>query len=752
MNAMTHQGRPRAALARACGALVALALIVGPARAADDDPFDVKYKTGATNGQTVGPARAAIVDPFDIKFKAPPRTGRTVGPAEKSAGTPVARYKPGPPEEKPPFLLANKIEFTATVSPATARPGDIVKLTVTGTPLNGYHTYPLTKLAVDQPEQTKSKLVVATDSVFRPLWPVLETEPVPVNENGVIWLEHSQKFTWIQAIYIDPKAPAGPHSLKILIFAELCKATCTPPGTPYPPIEVTVNVEGEPIKPSAELQKRLAEKPPQITREPVSSSKIIDDRPKEASSLWALLGFAFIGAILMQLTPCVFPMIPITVNFFLKQSEKEHHKALPTALVYAGTIIVLLTLVLVAIGHQVIAWAVNPWFNLGLGVVMVIFALSLFGMYEIELPQSLARFTSAHEGQGGFAGAVFMALTFTITSFTCTGPFLGAMLGGAAALRPPFLHFVLAALVYSATFAAPFFLLALFPAMLKKLPKSGGWLNAIKVTMGFIELALALKFLGNADITWNAGNAVLFNYDTVLSAWIALSAACGLYLMGIFRLPHDDKVESIGVVRMLFAFLFIGMAIYLTPALRRETPLGVVGENLIAFLPPPPPDRAAAGDGKTAANGKLAWHLDYEKAWQEAVKGKEPKLIFIDFTGVTCSNCRKNEDTVFPKPEVRAELAKYVRVQLYTDAVPNRELEDRGDAKLNDKRRDAIGDNTNPYYVIFQPDRDAPFDKDGLLKGKVLGSASGVIFDIPQFVKLLQRGLQEAPIQVASAG
>src|SRR5262249_23378265 len=162
-------------------------------------------------------------------------------------------------------------------------------------------------------------------------------------------------------------------------------------------------------------------------------------------------------------------------------------------------------------------------------------------------------FTSAREGQGGYVGAVFMALTFTITSFTCTGPFLGAMLGGVGALRPPFGHVVLASLVYSITFAAPFFLLALFPSLLKALPKSGGWLNSIKVTMGFIELALAMKFLGNADVSWNPGNPRLFTYDTVLCAWIALSFACGLYLIGVFRLPHDEPVDHIGVLRLLFA-------------------------------------------------------------------------------------------------------------------------------------------------------------------------------------------------------
>src|SRR5581483_4422585 len=206
---------------------------------------------------------------------------------------------------------------------------------------------------------------------------------------------------------------------------------------------------------------------------------------------------------------------PITVNFFLKQSEKEHHRPLAMASVYSGTIIILLTLVMLALGNVVIALANDPWFNLALGAVLVIFAMSLFGMFEIALPSGLARFTSAHEGQGGFMGAIFMALTFTITSFTCTGPFLGAMLAPVAGIKPPVWQLATAAVVYSATFAAPFFVLALFPAMLKKLPKSGGWLNAIKVTMGFLELGAALKFLSNTDIAWHPGNPRFFNYDTV---------------------------------------------------------------------------------------------------------------------------------------------------------------------------------------------------------------------------------------------
>src|SRR5262249_34174251 len=171
---------------------------------------------------------------------------------------------------------------------------------------------------------------------------------------------------------------------------------------------------------------------------------------------------------------------------------------------------------------------------------------SLFGMYEIELPSFLARFTSAREGQGGMAGAFFMALTFTITSFTCTGPFLGPLLAGASTLKPSTDKLILGALAYSAVFAAPFFFLALFPKLLKALPKSGGWLNAIKVVMGFLELAAALKFIANTDLALNPGDPLFFTYETVLCAWIALSVACGLYLLGVFRLPHDSPVEYIG--------------------------------------------------------------------------------------------------------------------------------------------------------------------------------------------------------------
>ena len=453
--------------------------------------------------------------------------------------------------------------------------------------------------------------------------------------------------------------------------------------------------------------------------------------------LWGLLGAAFGGAFFMLLTPCVFPMIPITVNFFLKQSEKEHHNPLGMASVYSGTIIILLTTVMLALGRLVIELADDPWFNLALGGLLIVFALSLFGMFELELPSFLARYTSAREGQGGFWGTVFMALTFTITSFTCTGPFLGVMLAPIAGIKPPVIYLVLAALVYSTTFAAPFFMLALFPSMLKKLPKSGGWLIVVKVVMGFLEIGAALKFLANTDLVFNPGNPRLFNFDTVLCAWIALSFACGLYLIGVFRLPHDDPTQCIGVPRMLFATIFFGLTVYLSPALFGMRLTGIVGENVIAVLPKRFGDAHGIAIG-SSRGGALAWHLHYEDAWQEAVKNH--KLILIDFTGITCTNCRGNEENVFPRPEVAAAMTEYVRVQLYTDQDVDSKLsyaQNKEQAHRNARWRDKLADPSNPTYVIFRPDGDRPFDAEDNLQGKALGIERGTIFDVPAFVNFL---------------
>jgi len=611
----------------------------------------------------------------------------------------------------------------AEKEPLKVRPGQVLRATFLGKLAPNHYTYSI------HDSYVKPKIKVGDGKAFVGLSGTLTESPSPETkkEGDKTKKIFKDTVTWSEDVVVLPATTPGKYVLNATITLQVCDDSICVSGE-YLPLSIPVEVAGEALPVSSELQKQIdsASRPtPDVASGPATNN------PNGSQQQQGLIGFlvtAFLGAFLMLLTPCVFPMIPITVNYFLKQSEKEHHRPMRMALVYSGTIIIVLSLAILLLGKVIIGLANNAWFNMVLGLVMVYFSLSLFGMYEIELPSFLARFTSSREGQGGNAGAIFMALTFTITSFTCTGPFLGIMLGSIAGARPPDHHLILGSLVYSMTFAAPFFVLALFPSLIRKLPKSGGWMNTVKVTMGFLELAFALKFFGNSDLAWSPGNARFFNFDTVLVAWIVLSIACALYLFGLYRLPHDDPADNIGVVRMLVGALMLGLALHMTPALFGGKLRGAVGENIIAFLPP--------------ALKHKDWHLDYIDAWNEAKR--DNKLIFIDFTGVNCTNCRDNEENVFPLPAVAAGLKRYVRVQLYTDTVPNPELSAREaslQAERNSLWRDTIADPSNPNYIIFRPDYDTPFEDD-LIKGTVLGRRSGTIRNASDFVEFLNSPFQ----------
>jgi thiol:disulfide interchange protein DsbD len=375
---------------------------------------------------------------------------------------------------------------------------------------------------------------------------------------------------------------------------------------------------------------------------------------------------------LSLITPCVFPMIPITVSFFLKQSEKATKPPPPApdptggtgvvavlappaaavrrgphpvllAAVYSGTIVVVLTL-----GGVLLIPVLQPfsqhWItNLVLGGLFVFFALSLFGMYDIALPSGLAGLTSAREGRGGFAGVVFMALTFTIISFACVAPFYGGFIAlSASSSAADWLKLCLGAFAFSAAFASPFFLLALFPFLLKRLPKSGSWLNSVKVVMGFVELAAAFKFLRAAEL-YLFGKADFLSHDLVLGVYVALAVACGLYLLNVYRLPHDhDAPHGLSVPRLLFSIAFLALGLYLLPGLFRfgggekQRPAGAVFAWLDSFLLPDPVDDSVAQGGAPESPGQakgLVWSGDLQAALKQAEA--EKKLVFLDFTGIT---------------------------------------------------------------------------------------------------------------------
>jgi thiol:disulfide interchange protein DsbD len=695
--------------------LVALLLAAVPTlpAAVDDDPFSEANKAPAAKPKEDKPVKLQD-DPFSDANKA--------GAAK-------------PKDDKPTKVqtINDRITFTAAIEPKEARPGETVRLTITGTPKRGYHTYPLTQRSEDDAQDKSGlcRLEYAKTAGLKPLVPVTESDPEWVVEKaGGVFLEHKKQFTWSQDILILPDAKPGDKTLPITINLQACDEKNCLRGDVH--LEASIHVlEGPAVALTAELQKRMesqSEEPKPVTIPPELRSKRSTSTGREIkeASFFQLLALSCGAAFLMLLTPCVFPMIPITVSFFLKQAENKHNNPVLMAGVYCLTIVAILSAAVLLLGGLVIALANNAWLNLGMGLLLMFFSLSLFGMYEIELPHFLTRFTSAREGRGGYVGVFFMALTFTLTSFTCTGPFLGPLLVGTKEMQLTHDRLAVAAVTYSATFAAPFFFLALFPSLLKALPKSGGWLNAIKVVMGFVEVGLALKFFSIVDADLFPGNPRLFTYDGVLCTWIVLALVCGLYLLGLFRLPHDTPLEHIGVPRMLFATLFLGLGVYMTPALWDKQPQGAVGEFVVSFLP----------------LTRSEWERDYEKAWQQAKN--EDKLLFIDFTGVNCQNCRWNEKNVFSRPDVRKELGAFVLVQLYTDVVPDPNLkpdESHAQAERNMKwQSNTFGEASLPMYIVLDPSGAlTPISEDGKLEGAVKGRASGTINNVKDFLQMLAR-------------
>jgi thiol:disulfide interchange protein DsbD len=707
----------------------------------------------AESGKGQGAGKAPLAIPEQNRDRVPDPLGDFDRMLPK-----FAKKEAGIPKVKP-TNIDDRVDLEVTVSPDKVRRGEVFKLTIKGSMRPGYHTDPMTKRAAtdDQPASGISRLRYGEMAGLQPLAPIEETGKAEFDTvKGVgTKLVYEGTFSWSQDILVLPDCQPGPRKFRITLKMQACNnSTCIPADVLY---DIPIQVSDEPaIALTAALEKRMQEVQPPPTAVPLPGAQAVAPAPGNGNAAKAdlvekpeakrqtLLGMILLSmaaALAMLCTPCVFPMIPITVSICLKQSQREHHNALLTAAVYSLTIIIMLTASILLLGGLVVAWANNVWLNLVLGVVMVYFALSLFGMYDIELPRGLARFTNSREDKGGYVGIIFMALTFTITSFTCTGPFLGPLLVAAKETGLSFGDQLISALAYSATFAAPFFVLALFPSLAKKLPKSGGWLNAVKVVMGFIELALAFKFLSNSDLAFNPGRPVLFNYETVLCAWIGLSLACGLYLLGIFRLPHDSPVEHLSVPRMLLAGMFLSFAIYITPALWRVVPQGVIGNSVVAFLPL----------DTRARPGETEWLRDYELAYKEAAE--QGKLIFIDFTGQNCTNCRYNEKNVFVLPEVQQELKKYVRVQLYTDVVPDPKLstaqaESQGTLN-NELREHTFNDVANPLYAIIRPRKGTgPYvEKNGV---KILAGADlnrvrkGLINEaaVKDFVDFLQQPLQ----------
>jgi thiol:disulfide interchange protein DsbD len=452
---------------------------------------------------------------------------------------------------------------------------------------------------------------------------------------------------------------------------------------------------------------------------PVAANAPAAKTAGEEKTLGEFLLVAFGFGLAAVLTPCVFPMIPITMSFFLTKQGASKGRIVMEAAAFCAGIIVLFTALGIALTALlgtagVTSIGSNVYVNGFIAMVFFALALSMLGAYEITLPAGLlTKLNTASEG-GGIVGTLLMGLTFSLTSFACVGPFVGTLL--AASITGDRLQPVLGMMAFSAGLSLPFFFLAIFPGLLAGLPRAGNWMIRVKVVMGFLILAAMLKYLSNVDVVmgWD-----LLPRERYLALWVVLFALPGLYLLG--KLPMDGikAGETLGVGRTLLGTAFLAFALSLAP--------GMFGANLgelEAFVPFPKENAAVFGGG--GGGTKLAWMKnDLEGALAKAKA--ENKLVFVNFTGVACTNCHWMKANMFPKPEVREAMEKFVLVELYTD--------DPDDAqsvafqKMQEELFQTVG---IPYYAVFNAER------------KVVSSFPGLTKDVKEFAGFLNAALKKA--------
>lgn len=444
-------------------------------------------------------------------------------------------------------------------------------------------------------------------------------------------------------------------------------------------------------------------------------------------SFWSLLILAFVAGLTSLITPCVFPMIPMTVTFFLKDAQTKR-EGIKRAIIFGLSIVVLYatagTLFAVILGPEGLnAMATNWALNLFIFLVFIIFALSFFGLFEINAPYKLVNKIDRQAEKGGLVGVFFMAFTLVLISFSCTVPIVGSVLAlsaGGQVLKP-----VLMMLSYSIAFALPFAFFAFFPEVIKSMPKSGGWLNSVKVTLGFLELALALKFFSIADQTYHWG---MLDRDINIALWIVIFTLLGLYLLGKIRLPNDSLVEKISVARLMLSIAVFSFVVYLVPGLWGAPLKALAGylppmhthdfdlasltrneeENQICNEPPKYSDFLHLPHG-------LKGYFDYDQAL--ACAREQNKPLFIDFTGHGCTNCREMEANVWADPAVLARLKNdFVIVALYVDDKTVLPESEWYTSKYDNKLKKSIGkqnadlqitnlnNNAQPFYVLVGKD------------------------------------------------
>ncbi|MGO9008944.1 MAG: cytochrome c biogenesis protein CcdA [Bryobacteraceae bacterium] len=596
------------------------------------------------------------------------------------------------------FGAQQHVAWNVSVKPAAVAPGGSALLHINATIDPGWHLYAASSPAGIPASFTLTpNAVVARTSLY---------QSAPQRAFDPNFNSQTETFTgsasFALLIETRPDAPAGAAALDIAARFQTCNDTTCIPGKWSGTANLTIDPA---VKASAiALPPGFTEvKPPAPTPGGAAA-------PAQSWTLFLLAAFGF--GLASIFTPCCFPMIPITMSYFLNRESGGRRDAILQAVVFCLGIIVLFSglglVITAALGPVgVVKLGASPWVNGFIAALFIVFSLSLLGAFEFTIPSPILTRLSQASGKGGFAGTLLMGLTYSLASFACVGPFVGTLLAASVSgggLRP-----LVGMVTFSTGMALPFFFLALFPAMLKKMPRSGGWLARVKIVLGFVILAASLKYLSAVDQTLGLG---WITRDRFLAAWVVLFAMAGLYLLGLLRLEGVNPDEPLGLGRLAVGTAFLIFAVSLVPGM-----FGAKLGDLDAYVPAP----AARVSAILVGNSGPSWIKDqYQAALDQA--RREGKLVFINFTGVACANCHWMEANMLPRPEIAAALERFALVELYTDRTDavseaNEELEET-----------KFGTVAEPYYAIVRPD------------GSTVATFEGRTTNAQEFLAFLLRG------------
>ncbi len=606
------------------------------------------------------------------------------------------------------FAQQRHVDWTLAVEPASAPPGATVMVRASGRIDPGWHLYSgSTAAGIPTSFQAGPDTIVQSVRLLQP-------KPIRAFDKnfGVDTETYEGEVAFLIELRLKPDAPAGAAKLSFQARYQTCNDTMCVPGkwTGTAPLQI------DPAAPAitSAIPAGYTEAKP-----PAPGSQTVPSTAGEGLAAFLLVAFGF--GLASIFTPCVFPMIPITMSYFLNRQSGGKRDGVVQAVVFCLGIIVLFSgiglLLTAALGpFGIVQLGSNPWVNGFIAALFIAFGLSLLGAFEITIPSSILTRLNRSSEKGGFAGTLLMGLTFSLASFACVGPFVGTLLAasvGSGGARPAF-----GMLSFATGLALPFFVLALFPSYLKRLPKSGGWMARVKVVMGFVILAASLKYLASLDQVLQWG---FLTRERFLAAWIVLFAMAGLYLLGFVRLEGIKPDQQMGLGRLLTGMTFLVFAISLLP--------GMLGGGLgwlDSFVPPAAEGGRLAG---AAPSNTLVWMKNqYREALARA--RREGKLVFVNFTGYACANCHWMKANMFTRPEIAAALQNFVLVDLYADGTDQASEDNQ---KLELAKFQTIAE---PFYAIMDPDEN------------VIATFPGLTRDSAAYLAFLekgQRGLTSAP-------